>query len=70
MAPIQLLQLSDSHQVGHDNGVLHEGVLAHAQGELQAAGGLARRQVKAVALQQQVLQLVLCSHYTFHLNRG
>lgn len=37
-------------QVGHDDGVMHERVLAHAQGELQPAGGLPGRQVKAVAL--------------------
>lgn len=56
-----------AHQVGHDDGVVHEGVLAHAQGELQAAGRLARGQVETVALQQQMLQLVLGRHQPVHL---
>lgn len=55
-------------QVGHDDGVMHERVLAHAQGELQASGGLPGRQVEAVALQQEVLQLVLGGHHPAHLS--
>lgn len=56
-------------QVSHDDGVVHERVPTHAQGELQPSGRLARRQVKAVALQQKVLQLVLCSHRAAHLEK-
>lgn len=42
-------------QVCHDNSVIHERILTHAQGKLQSTGGLTRWQVKAVALQQKVL---------------
>lgn len=57
-------------QVRHDDGVVHERVLAHAQGELQPAGRLPGRQVEAVALQQEVLQLVLSGHRPAHLLEG
>lgn len=54
-------------QVSHDNSVIHERVLTHAQGELQSTGRLTIWQVKAVALQQEVLQLILCRHNPAHL---
>lgn len=42
-------------QVSHDNSVIHEWVPTHAQSKLQSTGRLAGWQVKAVALQQEVL---------------
>lgn len=55
-------------QVSHDYSVIHERISAHAQGKLQSTGGLASRQVKAVALQQEVLQFILCCHSPTHLD--
>lgn len=57
----------DTHQVGHDNGVHDDRAAGGAQGELQAPGWLPSGNVIAVPLQQQVLQLILCSHNTLHL---
>lgn len=54
-------------QVSHDDGVIHERVLTHAQGKLQSTGRLPCGQVKAVALQQEVLQLIFCRHNPAHL---
>lgn len=54
-------------QVSHDNSVIHEWVLTHAQGKLQSTWRLAGWQIEAVALQQEMLQLILCCHHPAHL---
>lgn len=60
-------QLQDTHQVGHDNGIHDDRAGGGAQGELQPPRWLPSCNVIAVSLQQQVLQLILCSHNTVHL---
>lgn len=55
------------YQVGHNDGVDDDRAGWGAQGELQSPRWLPSGNVIAVPLQQQVLQLILCSHNTVHL---
>lgn len=46
---------SETHQVGHDDGVHDHGVGGGAQRELKPPGGLARAHVETMSFQQEVL---------------
>lgn len=56
-----------TYQVGHDNGVHGDRLGGSPQRELQASRRLPGGDVVAVTFQQEVLQLVLGSHYAVHL---
>lgn len=56
-----------THQVCHDDGIVHEGFASHAQCKLKSSGRLTCGQVKAMTLQEQILQFIFCVHYTTDL---
>lgn len=56
-----------SYQVCHDDGIHDDGLGGGPQSELKASRRLTRTDVETVALQQQVLQLVLGRHDVLHL---